>query len=194
MSASATAPAGDTGATKPKRRGKLLLIVIGIAVLALAGAVAALLLIKQHQAEDEYDDLDEPAQVERKADPKHPPIYLPLDSMVVNLADPGGSRFAQLGITLKLQDEATATAIKSRMPSIRNGILLQISQRTANELLSLEGKQRLNRDIIHEISTEMGYGPDKAAAGDDPYRQGKPRARKQPNPVQDVLFSSFLVQ
>lgn len=193
MSASATAPAGEAG-TQPRRKGKLLLVILGTAVLMLAGAIAALLLIKHSQADDGYDDLDEPVQATRKVDPKRPPTYLELDSMVVNLADPGGNRFAQLGITLKLQDEETAAAIKSRMPSIRNGILLQISQRTANELLSLEGKQRLNRDIIQEISSEMGYSTGRPSAGGDPQRPGSPRTHQQANPVQDVLFSSFLVQ
>ena len=75
------------------------------------------------------------------------------------------------------------------MPSIRNGILLQISQRTANELLSLEGKQRLNRDIVREISTEMGYRLDGEATSVE-----AARARRQTHPVQEVLFSSFLVQ
>ena len=189
MSASATAPAGDAGQPAPKRKGKLLLIIASLVLLALAVAVAALLWIKKQQAMEEYDELDEAVQATQKVDPKHPPVYLELDSMVVNLADPGGSRFAQLGITLKLKDESTAAAIKSRMPSIRNGILLQISQRTANELLSLEGKQRLNRDIVREISTEMGYRLDGEATSVE-----AARARRQTHPVQEVLFSSFLVQ
>ncbi len=55
------------------------------------------------------------------------PTFLPLENMVVNLADPGGDRFAQVGITLELQDEATATTVKQYMPSIRNGILMLVS-------------------------------------------------------------------
>ena len=100
MSASATAPAGDAGQPAPKRKGKLLLIIASLVLLALAVAVAALLWIKKQQAMEEYDELDEAVQATQKVDPKHPPVYLELDSMVVNLADPGGSRFAQLGITL----------------------------------------------------------------------------------------------
>ena len=34
--------------------------------------------------------------------PKGPPTFLPLENMVVNLADPGGEKVAQVGVTLEL--------------------------------------------------------------------------------------------
>lgn len=192
---SAPAPkAAEEGGDKPKKSKKLLFIIVGVLVLALAGAGGALFLMKKNAADEEGEEGDEePVAAVQKVDPKQPPTYLPLDSMVVNLADPGGNRFAQLGITLKLQDEATATAIKTRMPSIRNSMLILISQRTAEELLSVEGKQKLNTDFIYAISEEMGYEVEEP---EEPGKQrpGKKRRRAPPNPVQEVLFSSFLIQ
>ena len=190
---SAPAPkTAEEGGEKPKKSKKLLFIIIGVLVLALAGAAAAFILLKKNAAEDEELE-EEPVAAVQKVDPKKPPTYLPLDSMVVNLADPGGNRFAQLGITLKLQDEETATAVKSRMPSIRNSLLILISQRTAEELLSVNGKQALVADIIAAISEEMGYEIDEADDDSD-RKPSKKRRRAPPNPVQDVLFSGFLVQ
>lgn len=188
---SAPAPAAaDGGDAKPKKSKKLLFIIVGVLVLALVGAGTAFFLMKKNADDEDEDDEEPVAAAVQKVDPKKPPTYLPLDSMVVNLSDPGGNRFAQLGITLRLQDEATATAIKSRMPSIRNAILIQISQRTADELLTIKGKQDLMADIIFEISNEMGYEIDD---GKEP-PTGKKRRRAPPNPVQEVLFSGFLVQ
>lgn len=187
MPAPVPTPPVEKGGEAPKKKSKkLLLIVIGVVVLALAGAAAAVILMKKNAADDEGLE-DEPVAAVEKVDPKNPPTYLPLDSMVVNLADPGGSRFAQLGITLKLQDEDTAKAVKSRMPSVRNSVLILVSQRTADELLSIQGKQKLVADIIHSVSREMGY--DSSA----PQGAGK-RGNTSDNPVQDVLFSGFLVQ
>lgn len=191
---SAPAPkSAEEGGEKPKKSKKLLFIIIGVLVLALAGAAAAFILLKKNAAEDGEEVEEEPVAAVHKVDPKKPPTYLPLDSMVVNLADPGGNRFAQLGITLKLQDEETATAVKSRMPSIRNSLLILISQRTAEELLSVNGKQALVTDIIAAISEEMGYEIDEADDDSD-RKPSKKRRRAPPNPVQDVLFSGFLVQ
>ncbi len=191
---SAPAPkTAEEGGEKSKKSKKLLFIIIGVLVLALAGAAAAFILLKKNAAEDGEEVEEEPVAAVHKVDPKHPPTYLPLDSMVVNLADPGGNRFAQLGITLKLQDEETATAIKSRMPSIRNGILILISQRTAEELLSINGKQELMTDIVRAISDEMGYEMEEPE-DESGKKPTKKRRRVPPNPVQEVLFSGFLVQ
>ena len=84
--------------------------------------------------------------------------------------------FAQVGITLQVDNAATGDAIKAFMPSIRNGILLILSQRSTEELLQVQGKEQLSADIIAEVSRQLGF-------------EGK----KQ-NPIQAVLFSSFIVQ
>lgn len=202
MSAAAAAPA-DPSAPKPKSK-KLLFIIIGVVVLALIGAGAAFFLMKKGGDEEATEDGQAPAAKEEahapppppKRDPKQPPTFLPLDNMVVNLADPGGNRFAQLGITLQLVDAPTGEEIKTYMPSIRNGILLAISQRTAEEMLRPEGKEALTQDIIAEISHVMGYDyeppEDEAAAETDGKK--KKRRRAVYNPIEGVLFSSFIVQ
>jgi flagellar protein FliL len=183
--AAATAPAAE-GA--PKKSKKLLFIIIGVVVLALIGAGAAFFVLKKNTAES--GDGEEEAAVEHHApDPGTPPTFLPLDSMVVNLADPGGNRFVQLAITLQVQDAHTGDAIKVYMPSIRNGVLMLVSQRTADEILKPEGKEQLAKAIIEEISGVMGYELD------EPHEEkGKKRRRAPPNPLQGVLFSSFIVQ
>jgi len=185
--AAATAPAAE-GA--PKKSKKLLFIIIGVVVLALIGAGGALFILKKNTAEPS-DGHEEEAAVEYHApDPGTPPTFLPLDSMVVNLADPGGNRFVQLAITLQVQDAKISDAIKVYMPSIRNGILMLVSQRTAEEILKPEGKEKLAAAIIEEVSMVMGYELDEA------HEEGtkKRRRRAPPNPMQGVLFSSFIVQ
>jgi flagellar FliL protein len=123
--------------------------------------------------------------------------------MVVNLADPGGDRFAQIGITLELEDAKTAEQVKQYLPSIRSGILLLVSQRTSAELLQREGKEKLATDILREVSRPLGYKvPTEreraraAAAQADEEDEDRPAARKrvERNPVQRVLFSNFIIQ
>ena len=193
--AAAAAPADGEAPAKPKSK-KLLFIIIGVVVLALIGAGAAFFLLKKSQSEDEGDGTEISAEDEGHAeplrDPKTPPTFLPLDSMVVNLADPGGNRFAQLGITLQLADAKTGEEMKTYMPSIRNGILILVSQRTAEQMLRADGKQALTQDIMAEISNVMGY--DYERPGAEPAAQGKKKKKAAPNPLEGVLFSSFIVQ
>ena len=199
---SAAAATADAEApAKPKSK-KLLFIIIGVVVLALIGGGAAFFLLKKKHADEEGADGAEPGAHKTEAhaptpkrDPKVPPTFLPLDSMVVNLADPGGNRFAQMGITLQLADAHTGEEIKTYMPSIRNGILILISQRTADELLKAEGKQALTYDIIAEISNVMGYEYEHPEAEPEADAKGKKKKKREVNnPIEGVLFSSFIVQ
>ena len=86
---------------------------IGVVVLALVGAGAAFFLLKKGTSDEEGEDgaaEEVHAPAPPKRDPKTPPTFLPMDAMVVNLADPGGNRFAQLAITLQLDDPTLAQA------------------------------------------------------------------------------------
>ena len=195
MSAAATANAAKPAdaPAKPKRR-KLIFIGVGVLVVALIAAGGALFLLKKNAA-DEYADEETEAAATEPERPTTPPAFLALDNMVVNLADAGGNRFAQVGISLQIENEKTGEEMKKYMPSIRSSVLLLISQRSSDELLQLAGKEKLAKDIVAEISRIMGYRmPEKAGGGATGTDKIKRDSKLPPNPVQAVLFSSFIVQ
>jgi flagellar FliL protein len=189
----------DTTAAPAKSK-KLIIIVAVLALLLVAGGAAAWLLLAKRHAGDEEEA---PARTAQVASPKTPPTFLPMDNMVVNLADPGGDRFAQVGITLELADAKTAELVKTYMPSIRSSVLLLVSQRTTDELLTREGKEKLALDVRREVSRPLGFTvpkPRKRPASRDPEDEyeddedAPPRPRADNNPVRQVLFSSFIIQ
>lgn len=187
------APAAEA---KPPKSKKMLIIILAVVLLAGGGGGAFFFMKKSKPAEE---DGGHAAAVEH-AKPAAPPTFLPLETLVVNLADPGGERFAQLGITLEIADPKVADSVKAFMPSIRNAVLLTVSQRTTQELLSVEGKAKLAKDIRREVSTPLGYVvEDEEEEEDDahaPKKAGKKKkkAAAPPNPIKNVLFSSFIVQ
>lgn len=172
-------------APPPKSKKLLLMVVIGVVVLALAAAGGWMFLSKKNAA---LDDDEEEAVVAAVAEPTGPPTYLPLENMVVNLADPGGERVAQIGITLELTGALDVEKVKAYLPTIRSDVLLLVSQRTADELLSREGKEKLAEDILAASSRHFG----KPAPGAK--KDKKTAAKGGSNPVRGVLFSSFIVQ
>lgn len=189
-----TSPAAPAAPAKSKKT--MIIIVVVVAVLAMGGAAAAWFIKSRAHAEDG----DGEVSTSKKETPKVAPTFLPLENMVVNLSDPGGDRFAQIGITLELTDAKVADQVKVHLPTIRSGILLLVSQRTSEELLQIEGKEKLASDILREVSRPLGYNaPSKkkrepvAESGDDEAERPQPR-RAEPNPVQRVLFSSFIIQ
>jgi flagellar FliL protein len=170
------------------------MMIIGIAValvLAVGGGVA-FYVMKQRAAaaEDGGEEAPKAAAHDTKATP---PAYLPMDNMVVNLADPGGERVAQIGITLVVADEHTSGTVKGFLPTIRSGVLMLVSQRTAEELLKPEGKEKLAKDILREASIPFGGGEDDAEE-EAPAKKKKKKKAHAEYPVTAVLFSSFIVQ
>lgn len=188
----AAKPEAEEPAVKAPPNRKKLFIIGGLValLLVLIGGAGWIFLGKSKTA----DELAEaPAPVEHK----EPPTFLTLENMVVNLADPGGEKVAQVGITLEVADAKAVEQVKQYLPAIRSAILLLISQRTAEELLAIEGKEKLAADILTEASRP--FLPPGASTGKPKKEAAKPKKpgaknSNEDNPVRAVLFSSFIVQ
>lgn len=181
--AKSDAGGGAKGAPKSK---KMLVIVAGLVViLALAGGGAWFFMSKKAAANEDAEETSHVA-------PKGPPTFLPLDSMVINLADPGGEKVAQVGITLEVVDAKAVEKVKVYLPAIRSGILLLISQRTSEDLFQIEGKEKLAQDILAEASRPFASGEEV----DPKDKKAVARAKKlvETGPIRAVHFSSFIVQ
>lgn len=181
--------------TPAKSKKMLIIIVAALLVVALGGGAAFFYISKQRAAAAAAEDGEETtsAKAETHSTPKAPPTYLPLDNMVVNLADPGGERVAQIGITLEVTDAHAVDSVKGFLPTIRSGVLMLISQRTAEELLSAEGKQKLAKDILREAAIPFGGENGEHDEAEKP-KSKKKKAAHAEFPIVGVLFSSFIVQ
>lgn len=186
-------PAADPATPAPKGKKKLFVILgVVVLVLALAAGGGWYYVMKQRAAAAAEEDGDEPvAEVVAQG----PPTYLPLDNMIVNLADPGGEKVAQVGITLEVADAHSVDSVKVYLPTIRSSILILLSQRTSEELLQREGKEKLAADVLREASKPFGGVAD--AHGEAKPAKAKKKTDKNAhaaNPVRGVLFSSFIIQ
>lgn len=196
----ATKPEAAEAEAKPPAKvksKKMLIIILGVVLLLVLGGGGAFWYISKQRAaaaaaaeEDGGEAPTEQAAAGHDGE-KTPPVYLPMDNMVVNLADPGGERVAQVGITLVVRDAKASDTVKAYMPTIRSGVLMLLSQRSAEELLSAEGKQKLIEDILLEASRPYGGG--EAEPEPAPGKKARKKA-KVDYPVVGVLFSSLIVQ
>jgi flagellar protein FliL len=196
----ATAPAAETAAPKGGGSKKLIIILAAVLLLVLVGGAAAFLLLKKKPAEEGEDGADS-AEVAPKAKVKpksdKPPTFVPLDPFTVNLADKDVDRFAQVGVTLEVEDPKFAEQIKAYMPAIRSNVLMVLSHKTAAELLSREGKDKLAREIKREAVRPMGIELDDEDEEESPADAPKKKKKKRvavESPVTQVLFSNFIVQ
>ena len=201
---SAAAAAADVPAKKPGRMKKLILMA-AIAALVLGGGGVGLMvyLSKQRAAAEAAADEDDaraaatgtPKKKERRSSP---PVFVPMDNFVVNLADHDADRYAQIGVTLEVTDEKQAEEIKSYMPAIRNNVLLLLAHKASTDLAGSEGKVLLAREIRREALRAMGEDlPD-----DEDPAASAPKAKKKKVkaedaaelPIRSVQFSSFIIQ
>ena len=206
MSAAAAAEAPT-----PAKGKKKLIIIIAIAAVVLAGGggAAAFMMKKKATAEAEAEGEGEgtahaPAKAAAHHDPKAVPVFVPLDPFTVNLADREAERYAQIGITLEIDDAKTGDQIKNYMPAIRNNILMAIADRTAGDLMGREGKTKLAEKIKLETARSLGYAVDDDAEGDTadeaPAKAGSKSSKKKRKkaatvlPIKAVHFSNFIIQ
>jgi flagellar FliL protein len=189
-------------AEAPKKKGKLMMIIILAVVLLAGGGGAAWYFMRpsdKHSA---------------KPAPSKPSVFLPMEMFTGNLLPQDGQpQYIQLGITLKLNDQHAADLIKDRMPEVRNRVLLVLSGKKGNDLLPVEGKQKLALDIEGAIRQVVGADlaakePPPAEEAETPAvvseanaaegehaEQPKPKAKpKRVGPPIGVLFTSFIIQ
>jgi flagellar protein FliL len=213
--APAAAPEKEPAETVvPAKKGKkklIIMIAVAVLVLAAAGGGAVLYFKKKAAAAAaelaEAEDGDHAqADAQPKVDLNHPPVFVPLEPFTVNLADKDSDRYAQVAVTLQVEDAKFAEKMKAFMPAIRNSILMVLAHKTSQELLERSGKQALAEEIMREAARPMGiYVTDAASAkpkvaesskeGDeDKDKKAKPAAEPVVNPIQQVHFANFIIQ
>jgi flagellar FliL protein len=193
----------DEGAAPKKGKGKLFLI-IGLVVLLAGGGGGAWFFLQGKKGNEET--------AEAKPKPKAAPVFEKLEPFVVNLADRG--RYLQVAMELKVSDAKVGEQIKKVLPEIRNGILMVLSGKRAEEVNSADGKLRLQLEIRHAANKALGIDfelppvmkpfpegteqavIDQAKAEFDKLSEAAKAsiAKVDGMGITDVLFTSFVIQ
>ena len=152
-------PAEGAPAKKSK---KMLFIIVGVAVLLAGGGAGAFFVFQGKGSHDKAE-----------AAPPKAPIFLPLETFTINLAD--GEHYLQTDITLQFSEQAEVDGVKLHMPRVRSRLLTLLSGKTAESLTTPEDKKKLAQEVLEQVKQPF-------------YAQGKPQK------VDDVLFTSFVIQ
>jgi flagellar FliL protein len=169
---------------------KLFIIIGAVSFLLLAGGGGATfwMLGKKKDAEaaaaaqaDADDgakgsDTGKTGKKKAKGDKKNEkPVFIEADPFTVNLADAEPQRMAQFKLVLALDNDKAAEDVKTMMPVVRNNILLLLSSKTAADLASRQGKEKLATEVIETSNQAL---------------EGTPAADQ----VKNVLFQQIIVQ
>ncbi len=102
-------------------------------------------------------------------------LYYAIDPpLVVNFQDGSAVRFLQITMELMAHDQKAIDSAQKNVPLIRNNLLLLMSNRDYQALVSREGKEKLRQEALAEVRAVQK-------------KNGAPD-------IDDVLFTSFVVQ
>jgi flagellar protein FliL len=102
-------------------------------------------------------------------------VYFAIDPpLVVNFEEGSAVRFLQITMEVMAHDQKAIDTVQKNIPLIRNNLLLLMSNRNYQTLMSREGKEKLREEALAEIRAVQK-------------KQGGPD-------VDDLLFTSFVVQ
>jgi flagellar protein FliL len=102
-------------------------------------------------------------------------VYYAIDPpLVVNFEDGSAVRFLQITMEVMAHDAKAIESVQKNIPLIRNNLLLVMSNRNSQSLMSREGKEKLRAEALAELRAVQ-----KKEGGPD---------------VDDLLFTTFVVQ
>lgn len=135
----------------------VLIVLVSVAVLFM-GMVGAGFFILWNKIEQMPQD---PAKVEdltvQEEENTIGPLYN-LDTMIVNLADHGGKRYLRVTMALELSDPEAVATIESRLPQVRDAVLMILPTKKYDDVSTTEGKIALRSEVMEKINGLMTKG------------------------------------
>ncbi|MBQ69234.1 hypothetical protein CL689_04140 [Candidatus Saccharibacteria bacterium] len=83
------------------------------------------------------------------------PAYVPMDSLIVNLADKDRERYVQVVLVLEAGDESAREALTQMAPVLRSRAMMVLSRKYAEPLKTSEGKQALTAELMDLVRVSL---------------------------------------
>lgn len=140
--------------------------------LVLVFALALLPALSHANAKAEEEEGSGKEGEEGKKPPKA--VYVTMDpAFVTNFTD-DKIRYIRTDVSIKVKNEKTKDAIRDNTYAIRHHLVMLLNRQTEQDLRSVEGRQQLAQDAAAEVV-------------------GVLQSEDKPNDVEEVLFTSFVI-
>jgi flagellar FliL protein len=151
----------EAGGEQPKKSKKTLFVIIGVVLVLILGGTGAFFAMgggskKNAEGEESEGDEEEGAD-EHGAGGGHGALggaIVPLDPFIVNLQVKGS--FLKTVIQLEFSEPSPPHGMEGEMPRIRDGVIRVLSSKQAQDILSVDGKERLKEELKAAINGALG--------------------------------------
>ena len=141
---------------------KILLMIIGLLLgIIVAGGAAFFFMFSAPSDEEIAKEIEKDQEAQQEVvQPSEEDIgvVVELKPFIVNLEDPKARHFLKATIALEVKDDDAKAAVEKYKIKIRNDILLLLSSKTLEDVITIEGKVRLKDEIMSRISRIIGAG------------------------------------
>ena len=153
---------------------KMLIIIVAVVLLLVIGIVVFILMSGGDEEEEELPEVEQ--QVTNVAEPLAAPIFLPLESFVVNLKD--GRRFLKTSIQLMLSEPGASAYLTMRLIEVKDIVLSELQELSVEDVKQSDSREALKQRLISAISQLFPSKPEW----------------EDPEPIKKVLFEEFVIQ
>ncbi len=138
---------------QPQGKSKLIIIIVVVNVVLLGGAGAFFVL----SGGDEASAQEKPANPEEDmmAAMSGPPTLVKVNPFIVNLNDPGGSRYLKLAMEVEVPGEKGSEIVTKRMAPVRSRVISYLSGLTFADTQGTKHKRDLEKNLSKEINEEL---------------------------------------
>ena len=139
-----------------KPKSKLPLIIGIVVVVLILGGVGAFFALKGGATEEDGEEVaaDEEEVTEEAGEHGDlPGAILPLETFIVNLQVKGS--FLKAGISLQFAEPELPAHAEEEMPKIKDSIIRVLSRKSHQEILSVEGKEKLKDEIRMTVNQAL---------------------------------------
>ena len=163
---------GDSGGGGGGGKKKLIIIIVAVVLLIVIAVVAFLLL----SGGEEEEVVEEEKPITESAEPLAVPIFLPLESYVVNLKD--GRRYLKVKIQLMLSEPVASAYLTLRLVEVKDIVLSELQTLSAEDVGQADAREVLKQRLISAISQLFPTAPEW----------------EDTEPIKKVLFEEFVIQ
>lgn len=103
------------------------------------------------------------------------PLFTSLEPFTVSLRDDHGSRVLYVGITLRVENDASRKMLSTYMPEVRDRVLTTLTQQSTSQIQAPDGREKLAGQLLRELTKPY-----------KPHPEGPQISR--------VLFTAYVVQ
>ena len=173
---------------KPKGGNKalmIILIVVVVILLSVVGVGAYLYfsgaLGAGHEAADK-NGTHAKTEHEEKAHKPEATFEAAINDLVLNITDAkGNEKLMKLSFSMQSQNEKIQAIVDKNKAEITDAVIVQIGSRSAEEMLTLGGKELLKEELLDEINKILN----NANSGAEHFT---------PNCVEKIFFTSFVLK